>query len=157
MNPYIQIVNKKGCVTYMHEENGDIRQTRCEVMISGEKPNEFSTTVTDRDGNEKEFVFEPADVGRIIARTISPETVVFVEEMFGDNELYELIECKELFYGEEGLDESDIGVFLNMGFGSDQEFFFRLKEKDNGDWTLCFVFNDEEVASAPSEWKEFSQ
>lgn len=151
MKPYIQIVSKEGKITYMHSE-GD----GCDVTISGEKPNEFQVHVADRKNSEgKEFVFEPENVGRIIAHTIAFDTIAFVLAMFKGSELYELIECQELFYGVEGLNQRAIEDF-NDNPWTDNEFFFRLDEEPDGKWTLCFVFHDQEVTSLRTAWEDFS-
>lgn len=153
MKPYIQIVDKDGKVTYMHSERNG-----CDVLIAGDVPNEFSATVTDRKSSEGvEFCFEPEDIGQIISRTIASDTVAFVEALFDTWELYEQIESQELYYGEEGFDESLIVDFTNEFFGSDQKFFFRLVEEKDGKWTLRFVFHNKEVISVPRVWEEFSR
>jgi hypothetical protein len=158
MKPYIQVIKKDGKTVFMHSENPEARC--CDFLISGEKPEEFSVQISDKNNKEKEFTFSPNSIGRIIAHAIDTSTVGLVEALFsGDSrglDLCSLLEEQELFFTEEGFDESLIPDFLDGMFKEEHSFFFRLTEEENNKWILSFVFADEEVKSMPKIWNDFS-
>ena len=155
MKPYIKVVDKSGKITFMHSDNDN----SCSCIIYGDSVKNFKVGVTDREKREKEFSFDCEQIGEIIARAISPKTVDFVRELFGEEDLCEIIEACEAYFGYEGLDETIITDIENGDYGDGQNvFFFRLKEQSDGKWVLSFVFSgNEDVQSFPVEWSEFSK
>lgn len=152
MKPYIQIVRIGGKVGYMHDSADNLR---CDCTVYGDVPGDFhvtvSGTVTDR-----KFDFRNRVVAEIIAKTVSENTVEFIEAMF-ERELCEVIEENELFYGYDGFDQSLITDFLDGKYRVEHGYFYRLTEQPNGEWILSFVFSDgSEAKSEPVAWPDFA-
>ncbi|MFA5934286.1 MAG: hypothetical protein WC827_00135 [Candidatus Paceibacterota bacterium] len=155
MKPYIKVVDKSGKVTFMHSDNDN----SCSCIIYGDSVKNFKVGVTDREKREKEFSFDCEQVGEIIARAISPKTVDFVRELFGEEDLCEIIETREVYFGYAGFDETMISSIEKGEYGKEENnFFFRLEEQSGGEWSLSFVFfGNEAVESDLVEWPEFSR
>ena len=158
MKQFIQVINAKGEVNFMH--NNDQNSSSCDAFISGLIPKEFNVLVFDQDGKSKEFTFARGDVSQIISRVIASDTKTFIEVWSkGMKDLGELLNDKEIYVGyDRGTLDKGLAMAVEDGlYGKDTgQYFFRLKEQPDGKWTISFVFcNNEEVQSTAFEWPEF--
>ncbi len=154
MKSYFEVITANGDRDFMHDQSDSGNQV-CDHLVMGDTFTEFKININDAVANTREFVFQPKNVGRIFARCVCEKTDSFVEELTGSpHEIYEHVECKELFYGRDDVDQEDIEALL-AGDAYDGEFIFRLTQQDDGKWVLSLVFHDEEIPSLPVEWRDF--
>jgi len=129
-----------------------------DIVIHGDQFHEFKVAVTDMKGVEKDFLFTPKGIGGIISHTIAKDTKSLVKRLLKFNEIPVLIEVNEISYPskKEDMDELIIELFLDREYGQENNFIYRLTEKEEEFWVLSFVFNDEEIQSMPAKWEGLS-
>lgn len=155
MKPKVQIVFNDGSLSYMYEDGTG----KGDPVICGEKFAEFSVNVPDygTDNSSANFVFEPKDVGRIFALVLGKDTAFAVETItrYENAELYNLIEQAEVTfcYEAEGTEMFD-AIHNGNAFGD--KFFWRMRQNENLEWQICFVFHGVEIGSIWQEWMKFN-
>jgi hypothetical protein len=168
MKTYIQVIDKKGKVTFLfHDDNKD--SDSGSYLIYGRSIYNFEVLIVDKKGKNKYFTFDSDSIGNILSSCISPNTEGLVKKIcifkskdldgIKSVDLGEIVEEKSIYFNREDLDEKavhdiekgDLGVF-------DNTFFFRLREQCNGNWVLSFVFSyGREIKSNPTKWYRFSK
>jgi hypothetical protein len=160
MKTYIQVIDKKGEVTFLFY-NDDQDDFNGSYLVFGKTPLDFAVLITDKKGKEKFFQFNGDSVGRILSNCISPNTTEFVRKvcLFPNNDLCDFIEEKSVYFDHEDFNEGAIGDIENrVHISNDHNFFFRLREKPDGKWVLSFVFSyNDEIESYPTKWYRFSK
>jgi hypothetical protein len=155
MKPYIEIFPAKGDRFFMHGPEDD---DNCQYVTYGDLNEEFSVGVTDSVGNERRFTLEPSELGELLARAVTPNTKDLIPQLKGIEGFYDLVEPKELYFNEEGLDESATKSLFRGEVFTDR-FYLRLVQArplPTDLWCLHFVFRGKVITSKPTRWTEFT-
>jgi hypothetical protein len=160
MKTYIQVIDKKGRVTFLFYNDSQDNYNGS-YLVFGKTPLDFEVLITDKKGKEKFFQFDSNSIGTILSNCISSNTTEFVRKvcLFPNKDLCEFIEEKVIYFDREDLDERAIfDIEKNLYVLDNNNFFFRLREKPNGKWVLSLVFSyNKEIESYPTKWYRFSK